>query len=206
MHRAVLAAASAPLMCSPRTAAATLKKGACTSQPRSRSAEPYAWQAAFATPSSLAHAAMTRSHSCTGTSSPPSSSSSRIFSTYQPTLGACLSARFAISVRILERISFASMPLRWFKSVRYALIFSTTTSTFCCVVIAASRSNVLRRIVSSLSSRQSTTAIWCSCAYDGFTRVMCMSESMPTYLRLRCLERSSADVLCAANVSSSVDG
>ena len=52
------------------------------------------------------------------------------------------------------------------------------------LIMRYSRSSVLRRSVSSGSSRQSMTASWCSAAYLGWPLTISARPVMPRYLRL----------------------
>mmetsp|Transcript_10764 Transcript_10764/g.38974 ORF Transcript_10764/g.38974 Transcript_10764/m.38974 type:complete len:299 (-) Transcript_10764:981-1877(-) len=116
------------------------------------------------------------------TTSPPIANIAFIVSMNHCVVGAYRSASSPILAAVLSLTCLSVLVFR------NSIIFSTTTSTLCDFVILYSRSNVLPRMLSSASSKQSTTVIWCSAAYFGLMFTIHDSESKPTYFRLWLLD------------------
>mmetsp|Transcript_10006 Transcript_10006/g.29691 ORF Transcript_10006/g.29691 Transcript_10006/m.29691 type:complete len:250 (+) Transcript_10006:416-1165(+) len=113
-----------------------------------------------------------------GTKSPPNSKTVFMVLTYHSLSGAYRSA-IEVTFCTRSRLRCASTLVRMWN-----VSLSQTTVAFAGFVMRNSRSNVLRLRVSSGSSKQSTTTIWCSDAYDGLTWTIWAKPVTPKYFKL----------------------
>mmetsp|Transcript_39320 Transcript_39320/g.111488 ORF Transcript_39320/g.111488 Transcript_39320/m.111488 type:complete len:208 (-) Transcript_39320:1010-1633(-) len=128
-----------------------------------------------------------------GTKSPPNSNTVFIVFTYHSLSGAKRSAKEVMRCTSSRRRCWSTLVRMWKVSL------STTTVAFCGFVMRKRRSKVLRFRVSSVSSRQSTTTIWCSAAYEGLTCTICASPVTPKYFRLWLSLEMNLEMLEAAS-------
>mmetsp|Transcript_19505 Transcript_19505/g.43463 ORF Transcript_19505/g.43463 Transcript_19505/m.43463 type:complete len:250 (+) Transcript_19505:357-1106(+) len=130
------------------------------------------------------------------TLSPASSKTRMIVCTYHALEGANLSAQCVIwPTRSVRKWSSCA-------AARNASSFCTMNSTLTAFVMRNSRSSVFLFSVSSLSSRQSITAIWWSAAYLGKSVTMAANPLMPMYFRLWLSDRMKRLMEVAAASSS----